>query len=423
MTLKKYLSCLFFLSVFLISTGAYGNSPLQINSESFVLMDLDTGIILHSENMDKKIYPASTTKIMTAVVALENLEVETIMTASTEAVNDIGVGGMNIGIMSGEEMTLYDLLHGLLLPSANEAANIIAENTAPSRQDFFIMMNKKALSLGLKNTNFVNANGLHNVDHYTTAGDMAHIAREAMKYDVFRQIVGKKSYELPPTNKHSEWDPIYNSNKLLRFGPSFEAEFEIEGIKTGFTTPAGHNLVAAARGRDGMNLITVIHGVKEDNSWETIYTYSENLLKYGFDNFSRNCILEKNTVVTTLVPENGEDDEILALVCENPVYLVHGEGIEYIRKIILDPLVEAPVDKGEKIGRIEFYFGDTLVAKEDLIALNSVDEKIAEPFLTGFSVEKAVKIVAFFLSFFFLLRIILKFLSKRYRKKKKRYSL
>lgn len=190
---------------------------LGIEAESCILIDSRTGQVLYSQNADKSgIYPASTTKIMTAIVALENADLDHVMTASQAAINDIGEGGMNIGIMAGEKICFIDLLNAMLVCSANEAANIIAENVASSREEFISMMNKRATELGALNTNFVNTCGIHNSKHYTTARDMAIIARHAMTIPTFREIVKKDHYDMPITNKHEKWNTLYTTNKFLK---------------------------------------------------------------------------------------------------------------------------------------------------------------------------------------------------------------
>ncbi|HOJ09068.1 MAG TPA: D-alanyl-D-alanine carboxypeptidase family protein [Clostridiales bacterium] len=394
---------------------------LNIEAEGYILIDSRTGLVLYSENADKtEIYPASTTKIMTAIIALENEDINKVMTASQAAIDDIGPGGMNIGIMPGEELTLWDLLNAMLVCSANEAANIIAENTASSRNEFIDLMNKRAKELGAVNTHFINTNGMHHMDHYTTARDMALIARHAMSLPAFREIVKKDSYTMPSTNKHSTWNTLYTTNKLLRYGTKTNCNFNIIGIKTGFTTPAGHNLVSAAVNEEGMELISVILGVKNERAPENIYKYTETLLKYGFENYSLRTLIKQNSPAGNVSVKDAKDKAVLNLIAETDVSSVFPANLSYgtpayayayvgkdkdtdasndvlagedksanamsnnwsvIKKVHVTPTISAPINEGEVLGYMEFWKGDILLGKTNLITSTSVEKSNKPKFI------------------------------------------
>lgn len=177
------------LTNFIVSFG----EQLNIDSSSYILIDSKSGQVLYEHNADARRYPASTTKMMTAIVALENAELDRMMTASLEAVNDIGKDGMNIGIMAGEQIDLERLLQALMISSANETANIIAENISGTRKDFMDLMNKRVAEIGAVNTHFTNPCGAHDKNHYTTARDLAAIARHGMTIPKFRELAKEKS--------------------------------------------------------------------------------------------------------------------------------------------------------------------------------------------------------------------------------------
>jgi len=446
LTISVFLS-LFFINLSLVYAASLQFPDLGIEAEGFVLIDSRTGIVLRSDNANKReLYPASTTKIMTAIIALENKSLDTVMTASQAAINDIGVGGMNIGIMAGEELTLQELLNAMLVCSANEAANIIAENVAPSREDFVNLMNKRAKELGAINTNFVNTNGMHHKDHYTTAKDMAIIAQHAMSIPSFREIVKKDSYNMPSTNKHESWNTLYTTNKLLRYGTSDDCSFDIIGIKTGFTTPAGHNLVAAAVDKNGMELISIILGVKNERSWENIYEYTEKLLQYGFNNFSVENLIEKNAYVTTVNVADAKDNLALDLVADQSITSIlplinvstnvdinAGTDTEIdnntddnidndwmiIKKVHLNPIISAPVNKGEVLGYIEFIKDDTVLGKANIIAANSIEKEIATYSFRNSFLFKLFRTIIIIIISFGLLRFILKRMSRKLNSRKK----
>ena len=305
MKFKKFILCLMAsiicLSILLpVSTFADGLN-LDINASSAILIDSDTGKILYEKSAYEKREPASTTKIMTALLTLEHTKLDDIATVSSDAITSVPSGYSSDLLKMGEELTIEDLLYALLLPSSNEAANVLAMHVAGSVDSFASMMNTKAVELGCKNTHFTNPNGVHDEDHYTTAYDLAIIAREAMKNDTFKKIVSTASYTLPSTNKYSRIDrTLISTNDLIKKQSDNYYEYAI-GIKTGFTTPAKNCLVSSAV-KDGKTLIAVVLGASTDNNR---YTDAKTLLNYGFDNFSKKDIVKAGSVVSTVEVKNA----------------------------------------------------------------------------------------------------------------------
>lgn len=252
----------------------------QIEAEAAVVMDAQTGAFLYGKNMTAKEYPASITKIMTALVAIENCNLDKKLKCSREAVYSIESGSSHCGLQPGEKLTLRQALYALMLESANDAANSIAEKVGGSIDNFVEMMNAKAKELGCVNTNFTNTHGLHNKKHYTCAYDMALIAKAAFSNPVFAEIASTVNYSIPETNKVKEVRYFLNHHRMLS---SEELKYEgCIGGKTGFTSDALNTLVTVAK-RDDMELICVILRV---NGAEKSYSETASLLDYGYGNFS-----------------------------------------------------------------------------------------------------------------------------------------
>ncbi len=264
-----------------IQATEYWPSEIEIESDAAVVMEASTGTILYEKNMDDVHYPASITKIMTTLLCLENGNLDDTATYSKEAVYD--TEGSNIARDVGEEMTLEQVLYAVMLESCNRSAYAAAEHVGGTVADFVDMMNEKATELGCTNTHFANPHGLHDDNHYTTAHDMALIAREAWNSsETYRIMTGTKRYIIPPTNKHKDTETILqNHNEMLNAYKSTKYLYEYcVGGKTGYTEKANSTLVTYAQ-KDGMTLICVIMNAVSPAQWYD----SINLYDYCFDNF------------------------------------------------------------------------------------------------------------------------------------------
>lgn len=261
--------------------GGSSDSGVPVPSaESAIVIDAKTGQILYEKNAHTKMYPASITKIMTAYLALENGDLNSKITMSEDAVWGIERGSSHIALDVDEQITLEDALYAVMLVSANEAAWGVAEHIGGSLKEFTDMMNSKAAELGCENTHFVNANGLHDDEHYTTAYDMALITKAALTNEKFMEITSSTYHKILPTNKNSEQRDLWQDNKLIN--PDSEYYYEYcQGGKTGYTDQAGGTLVTWAQ-KDDMQLICVtLNGSSALN-----YTDSAALLDYFFNNYS-----------------------------------------------------------------------------------------------------------------------------------------
>ena len=265
-------------SVCHVSAAAFTGATLM--SESAVLMDGETGQILFEKEMHRRMYPASITKIMTATLALERGRPNDKITMSYDAVHSIARGSSHIALIPDEELTLEQALYALALTSANDAANGIAEHIGGSMEDFSALMNERARQAGALRTNFVNAHGLYNVNHYTTAHDMARITLAAIKHPAFAEIFGSLIYDIPPTNLQPQQRTLRSTNYMLMGRYKYEGAI---AAKTGWTRQSQHTLMTVAE-RDGRTLIAVVmrSGGRRDR-WEDMTA----LLDYGFAGFTK----------------------------------------------------------------------------------------------------------------------------------------
>lgn len=252
----------------------------EMTAGAAILMDVDTGTILYKKNINEPYYPASITKILTTLIAVENSSMDEVVTFSEDAIYKTEGSGIWRDI--GEVMTMEQCLYAVMLESANECAYAVAEHIGGSIQKFVKMMNEKAKALGCKSSRFMNPHGLPDEKHYVTAKDMAIIARAAYENETFRAICGTKRYTIPPTNKHSEPTYLVNHHKMLypKDTDAYLYDYCIGG-KTGYTNAAGNTLVTYAQ-KDGMTLLAVILNGTSPQYWNE----TRALFDFGFENFN-----------------------------------------------------------------------------------------------------------------------------------------
>lgn len=274
-----------------VKAADYWPDAPETLSPGVILMEESTGTILYEKNMDEAHYPASITKIMTTLLALENGNLSDMVTFSDDAINN--TEGSGIARDYGEQMTLEQCLYGVMLESANECAYAVAEHVGGTVENFVDMMNAKAKELGCTNTHFANPHGLQDENHYTTAHDMALIAQAAYQNETFRIIIGTKMYTIPPTNKHAEETVLRNHHDMLCTYHNANRKYLYPycvGGKTGYTATANSTLVTYAE-KDGMTLICVVMNTQSPNQFiDTV-----NLFDYAFDNFQVLNVAENDT--------------------------------------------------------------------------------------------------------------------------------
>ncbi|MGN0135807.1 serine hydrolase [Anaerotignum sp.] len=411
-------------------------SALNLAAETAVLMDAASGEILYEKNADQKMYPASITKLMTILLALEHGNLTDEITFSHDAVYNIEPGSAHIAIIEGETLTLEQVLRAIILRSANEASNGVAEYVDGTVEEFAKHMTERAKELGCKNTNFVNANGLHDENHYTTAYDMALIARELLTHEEYRSMMSETYYEIPPTNKQSETRYLHGQHQMLNPNSIYYYE-DATGGKTGFTTEALNTLVTYAE-RDGMELIAV---VMKCNGAEH-YTDTAALFDYGFENYESVKLLstaEHTATVTVTETYNDKPIELGTITAapKEDVYhtLPKGTDISQI-KVEMDcpETIEAPVKEGQTVGTLHITLNGETIKTVDLISQNAVDVMTDEQKATldkasvSGILKKAGLIVVLLLLICIILLCItrtigyLRYKNRRQRRRKRRIS-
>ena len=363
---KRYAALIFCaIGILLGSVTSEAKKKPSVTAESAIVMDVQSGAILYEKNIDKREYPASITKVMTALVAIENSSLSETVTYSRNAVTNLESGASNIEIQPGEKLSMEDSLYAILLMSANEACNGVAEHVAGSIDNFVAMMNEKAKELGCQNTHFANPHGLHDENHYTCCYDMALIARAAYQNETFRIIVGTARYTIPPTNKHAEQTDLQNHNEMLY--PFQTNKYVYDGCtggKTGYTNAANSTLVTYAE-RDGMTLICVVMNTQSPNQWLD----SRNLFDYCFDNFQLFNIAENETNYTSAEQKNAgtlnTNEPFVDIDKDAGIVLPKtAEFSDATSKIVYDDVTN------DTVGTIEYTYAGHEVGKADIVKTN-----------------------------------------------------
>ena len=345
--LQKMFVITFFLLTFLfcnvITLNIYASTTTEptISASSAILIDNRTNKILYGKNENARMYPASITKIMTAILSLENGNLDDIATASHTAVTSIPSGYSIADIQVGEQLTVEQLLEMLLTHSANDAANVLAEYVGGSIDSFISMMNTKANELNLTGTHFTNAYGLHDDNHYSTAYDLAKLMQFCIKNEDFRRLAGMASCAIPATNMHDS--RLYSSTNYLLVPESQYYTSYVTVGKTGFTTQAGDCLVSVGYNND-LELINVVLDCPTSASR---FADVISLYEYGYNNYSLKTIVNENDVATQIEVSNATKDtkQLDLLVNENIDALVNNsednENIE--SNIVLNDNIKAPI--------------------------------------------------------------------------------
>lgn len=390
--MKKYRIYSLFLGLLLTLTiltpspvHATGTPEFTVAAQSAVLLDAVYDEVLFDQNAHTKAYPASTTKVVTALIVLDaiaegTLTLDQMIDCPPGALENLHANGSTANIKVGEALSVRDLLYCLLLPSANEAGNILAYAVSGDIPTFVQQMNTRAKALGAENSNFMNTHGLHEPNHYTTAYDMAIIFQTALEYDIFRTIISTPRYQTATTSLSESRDFI-NSNGLIsrQYYTSYFYENAIGG-KTGSTPEAGKCLVNLSEKGDEV-LISVIFGAEvlefPDGSREQQnFTETVRLTEWGLKNFHRVTLSSDDTPVASLpVTLSQETDEILVLpVGEITRTLPVSIDIDNLDETIVffNPSVEAPIEKGQILGTLTISHEGTEYGTLDLVALNDV---------------------------------------------------
>lgn len=335
--------------------------PPAINATSAILIDAVSGKVLYEKNCHARRPPASTTKMMTAILALENGKLDGTVCAS-EYASSTRFGSLHL--KPGEQLTMRDLLYGMLLRSANDAAVCAAENVAGSEAKFVEMMNLKAAEIGLKDTHFKNPHGLYTPGHYSTAYDLAQIARYAICIPEFNEMVRTRNTRIARS--------ISTLDVTLKNTANFLEKYDgADGIKTGYTKEAGHCFVGSAT-RDGWRIISVV--LKDDKAGQDTIA----LMDYGFKYYKQVLFAQKNQVVAPAVPVRGGVADKIDLVADKGLDVILKKGEQADSDVKTEIYrVAAPVHKGEKLGTLTGYLNGEEVGTVNLVAAETVDRSLS----------------------------------------------
>lgn len=436
-SMKKNVS--FLLSVVLIITSVLFTPAMSASaavyepdrtlySEAYMLLSLDDASfpVVAQKNQDKQMYPASLTKIVTAMVVLNNVKDLSQKTKVSQTAYDamLGTGAQVANLQVGDTLTVEQLLYLTMVHSACDACHVLAEFVAGSTEAFVQMMNAWVQDLGCRNTHFVNPDGLHDKNHYTTASDLAVITLEALKNDTFNQIATTVQYEYDGVN-------YYHTNLMLQSGyVSYYYEYA-SGIKTGSTEEAGYCLITKAA-KDGYNYLAVVLGApvidynKDGYVEKCSFIDAASLFEWAFDSLKYTTLVSQNDVLDEVAVEDGKDADSVQLVAKEDVNTIVPASLDK-SAIIIKPVdkpaaVKAPVEKGQEVCKAEIIYADQTVATVTLVAAKSVELstflKILNAVKAFFSLT-VVKIILVAAVLFVLVYIYL-FISNYRRKKKRR---
>lgn len=359
--------CTLMLVCFLLfKVNAAYAMDIGVGARSAILIDRQSGRVLYAKNSRSKMPMASTTKIMTALLAIKKGNLNTEITVPVESV---GVEGSSIYLQYSERVLLRDLVYGLMLRSGNDAAVAIAHHIGKSVDNFVQMMNSQAVKIGANNTHFTNPNGLHHDKHYTTAYDLALITKEALSNPVFREIVKTKLW----VAKREGYKYFHNKNKTLSLYKGGD------GVKTGYTKVAGRCLVTSAT-RDNMQLIAV---VLNDGNW---FNDCFNMLDYGFNNYNAKTVFNENEIAKKINLPSGEK-KYTNLIYKDTITIPIKDGEENFIKteIKINENIQLPIKRGMEMGVAKVYLkdklmGSTMIISREDIEIEQMQEKISKYF-------------------------------------------
>ena len=423
----KKIICLLFAAVLLVTPALAATAPEHpVAAKGAILYELNTDTVLLEQDADARLYPASTTKLMTALVAMEYGNPEDIITVPAAAVDGLFELGSASYLLAGEEISFMDLMEYMLIASGNDAANAMAIHISGSISAFADLMNNRAQELGCTNTHFVNPHGLHDEEHYTSARDLLRIAKAAMENPTIAEIVAKDEVVLPITNKHPQTTTKYTTNYLISRKSTREYYYEgAIGIKTGTTTPAGLCLVAACVKGDYTYYTVVLGAEKGENGERNQFIETAKLFDYGAENFSQQVMLSSSEPIAEVpVRLSNEKDSVVVTPSENITAMLPNafETSDLTMKYTVEESVAAPVQAGDVLGKLTVsYEGKTwqldLVASSD--AARSTVLYILDR-ITGFFASTAFKIIVASIVALIVILVVYVILVNRRRAKRRR---
>lgn len=418
---NRLLIFMLFSLVFNSISFAAGDN-LDLVGEGILLMDYDSNRILYEKNSNERLYPASTTKIMTAILAIELGNMNDIVEMDDQVIKL--TEGSNIALDYNEKMKFEDLINGLMVASANDAANAIAKHLSGSIDDFVGLMNAKAKEIGTLNTHFANPNGLHDDNHYTTASDLYLITRYAMENKIFREYASKDKYIIPPTNKKDEARLLHTTNKFLYGNEKMDFNGQIvpikyngiKGVKTG-TTPEAKNCLISYAERDGKNLVSIV--LKSEGM--QVYADTVKLLDYGFDNFHPTFLGHSNEFIENIDIENGSLPYASTVLKDDVYYFLKTDEANRVEKNLkFKDKISPPIAKGDVLGAAEYYLDGNLIGKEDIVSTIDV-KSVPKSDILEFLLDKWLLLLLVPLLLIIFLRVLF-VAGRRKRNKNSQYS-
>ena len=396
----------------------------EITAPNLLLADKNSGRILYGRNIDEKIYPASITKLMTAILVIENCKLDEIVTVSENAVKSVPSGYVNAKLQVDEKLTVENLLNAMLIPSANDAANALAEYVGGSIESFATMMNTKARELGCTGTNFNNPSGLHEENHYTTTRALFLIANEAIRNNTLKDIMGKVSYTLPASNKYNKNDRVLKTTNYLKQKELSKYYYEYcIGAKTGYTGEA-KNCVVEYASKNNIDLIAIVMGENSKIKGQK-FLDSIRMFEYGFENYENRTVSQKNNKYENLRIINGtKDTRNLEIIYRDDINILVKKSVNvaevdwdeskyigdgYILKKVKYTKNKAPIQKEDIVGKVTYKYKGVEYST-DLIANGNVEESM---------LLKQILIGGIIIVIIFIIYILIK--SKKNSKKNRRY--
>lgn len=429
------------MGTFAIGANASFNSLLETEADVVLLVNTDSETVIFDKNADKKTAPASITKIVTCMLVLENCDdLNTPITCKRESLNGLyEQNAATVGILAGETLTVNELLYCLMLPSAADAANMLADYIGGgSIENFVAMMNDFVKKLGCEDTTFINAHGLdEGGGNITTAYDLYKITKYALQNPTFKEITSTLRYQIEPTDKYPYTRYLNNTNKMMN--PAYKDYYSkyISGVKTGTTALAGHCVISTAS-KNGYNYMLIVmnapqYDIDGDNVEENVaFTDSKRIYEWAFDNIVLTKVTNTTDVVTVVdVKYNWKVDHLRLLPAKEMSALVPSgteSGSLVIRPIESETpkVVKAPIEKGEVLGKAEILYGEDVVATVDLVAGESVNRSVILWILDGIKTILSSTIVKILFALFLVLVIIYVFLiirRNRIRAKRKKIRM
>lgn len=380
--MRKYIFpiILIFCLIFSIPASAYQVSGFEVTAKAAVLMSLDTDEIIYSKNLDTKVYPASLSKLLGAIVLLEktpDLDKE-IITMTKEAENEIlGTGAAVVGFKVGEQVTAREALAALLIHSGGDCAIAIAHHYGGDSAGFMDMVNAKAQEIGMKNSHFGNPVGLHDEQTYTTVNDLILLTKYALKYDTIMELANKPRYTMKATNMSGERN-LSTTNMLIDNTTSYYYLYA-KGLKTGFTDEAGRCLISTAT-HNGYTYLCILTGCKNDWNNRIEFIETANLYRWAFNNFSYKTVIDASNPVTEMPVRLSLDADFVSLYAKEPLTSIFPDDADTSTVKIVPELsaesIDAPVKKGTVLGTAKAIYAEQELGRVDLVAGTDVKSSV-----------------------------------------------